>query len=267
MEVVVNRHVRPFDMTRKFRSGKLQRLSKNIFFFTKLHSTQQNHNAKMDYTSDGPNIKPLLLMHETSSGDNTQGEFSLLANGQPAFERALGILHNVLPSADAIYIAVQSEGQMNAIKSQLSHPDSIKNKTPILDHEHDHVPVTFPTICPIFIEKDLGRGNEYASALLAANTKLPEANWLVLVSSYSVLSPPALQQLVLEFEPPVTCFMNSKGIAEPLVGIWMPAALGRLAEEVESGNSDLVEVVTHLNGRTVTPLRQEWLMCDKSDQI
>jgi hypothetical protein len=219
----------------------------------------------MDYNSSGPNLKPLLLMHELLSVNYIHRGFSLLADGRPAFERALGILHDVLPGADTIYVAVQNEGQMNEIESRLCHPDSIKHKIPTSDHEHDH-PVTFPTICPIFIEEGRGCDSKNTGALLAANNKRPEANWLVLVSSYSILSPPALQQLVLEFEPPVTCFINSEGIPEPLVGIWTPDALKRLAKEVESGNSNLVEVFNKMEGRTITPLRQEWLMYDETGQ-
>jgi molybdopterin-guanine dinucleotide biosynthesis protein A len=210
----------------------------------------------MEYNANGPNLKPLLLINIASYENENPEEFRVLSDGQLAFERALSTLHDVLPGADTIYISVRDQNQMNAIMSRLSQPDSITNKERLSDHD-DHTPLAFPKICPILNEKIKDDGS--VSRLVMASSKFPDANWLVFVCGYPILPPPALQQLILEFESPITCFIDSEGVIEPLIGIWTPAALKRLAQEGEVGNINLAKVVKDLGGRTITPLREAWL--------
>ncbi|EPE33884.1 molybdenum cofactor biosynthesis protein C [Glarea lozoyensis ATCC 20868] len=214
----------------------------------------------MEYDSNGPNLKPLLLINVASPSDDITGDFRVLQNGQPAFELALGTLHDVLPNADTIYICVQNQLQVDAIEERLSQPDSIKNKSSALDHEQDHPPLPFPKIHPIFLEAD---HNYNSNGLLAAAREFPQVNWLVLVCDYPILPPPALQQLILDFEQPVTCFVTPKGSVEPFVGIWTPAALRRMVQQV-AFSSSFVEIFEDLGGRKISPLRLEWLAHSES---
>jgi molybdopterin-guanine dinucleotide biosynthesis protein A len=73
------------------------------------------------------------------------------------------------------------------------------------------------------------------------------------------LPPAALQQLILEDQPPVTCFVNESRVEEPLIGIWDELALEKLKRSVGEGRSSLREVVRELKGRLVKPLREVWI--------
>ncbi|KAF8857912.1 hypothetical protein BDZ45DRAFT_743918 [Acephala macrosclerotiorum] len=92
-----------------------------------------------------------------------------------------------------------------------------------------------------------------------AHTLDPESKWLVLGFDYPLLPASALQQLILEYEDPVTCFVNREEFAEPLIGIWSPNALRKLGENVEVGRSGLGTVVKEVGGKMVRPLREGWI--------
>jgi molybdenum cofactor guanylyltransferase len=68
-----------------------------------------------------------------------------------------------------------------------------------------------------------------------------------------------LQQLILEYQPPVTCFINECETSEPLAGIWNPDSLDILKENVSKGGTGLNEVVAQMNGKLVRPLRGIWI--------
>jgi molybdopterin-guanine dinucleotide biosynthesis protein A len=75
-----------------------------------------------------------------------------------------------------------------------------------------------------------------------------------------------LQQLILEYEDPVTCFVNEGGIAEPLIAIWGPEALERLKGVLERGKSGLDGVVEGMGGKLVKPLREEWIQWSNTEE-
>lgn len=82
---------------------------------------------------------------------------------------------------------------------------------------------------------------------------------MVLGCDYPLLPPSALQQLVLEYQDPVTCFVNEEGFTESLIGIWGPEALAKLGNNVEGGRSRLNGVVKEVGGKIVRPLREGWI--------
>jgi molybdopterin-guanine dinucleotide biosynthesis protein A len=123
--------------------------------------------------------------------------------------------------------------------------------------EHHH-PSGFPALEPIFDLEEYGDIGP-AAGLLAAHAAHPAATLLVLGCDYSLLPPAALQQLILEYEPPLTCFVNTEGFTEPLIAVWSPEALEALVEEVREGRSGLNRVLGMLSGKKVSPLRDTWI--------
>lgn len=109
---------------------------------------------------------------------------------------------------------------------------------------------------PIFDEQeDIGS----AAGLLAAHSLHPDTKWLVLSCEYPFLPPPALQQLILEYQSPVTCLANEIGLAQPLVAIWDSEVLEKLRGAVKSGKTKLNGVVEEMNRRLIRPLREQWI--------
>jgi hypothetical protein len=205
----------------------------------------------MEYSAEGPLLKPLLLIDDQSPLISTSKELPL------AFSHALSTLHSALPSASTIYISLSSESQLESIGPHLANFSS-SNLTPLpsesqsQDHEHEH---HFPELQLI-----INNNSEpsLSSALLAAHALHPNSKWLVLGCGYRNLPPTALQQLILEYEDPVTCFVDEKGGME-VIGIWSPEALERMKGEVESGADG---VVKGKKGKLVRPLREEWILRD-----
>ena len=66
--------------------------------------------------------------------------------------------------------------------------------------------------------------------------------------------------LLDEYALLVTCFGNVQGIAETLLGIWRPEALGRLKVNVAKGMLSPNKVVRELKGRIVLTKHQKWIM-------
>lgn len=105
-----------------------------------------------------------------------------------------------------------------------------------------------------------------AAGLLAAHKAAPDAAWLVMACDSPFVTADVLGRLRREHlggrngcsdsetEPAVTCFRGADGFAEPLVGIWTPEALARLAasaEAGESGSGSLDVVLEELGGAVV----------------
>ncbi|KAF4624204.1 hypothetical protein G7Y89_g13970 [Cudoniella acicularis] len=216
----------------------------------------------MEYNSSGPILKPLLLIEGNSSEIGGRSKEVLpLPDGRLAFEAALGTLHDVLPSARTIYISVRDEAQFQVLESRWKETRSKNTGNSAgedFGHDHDHKHVAHPEIEPIFDHQETNTGP--ATGLLAAHAAFPDYTWLCLSCDYPTLPPSALQQLLLEFQPTVTCFVSQNGFAEPLVGIWDSDALRKLKENVSAGESGLDTVIKGLGGKMISPLREEWIM-------
>ena len=57
----------------------------------------------------------------------------------------------------------------------------------------------------------------------------------------------------------MTCFGTERGSLEPLLGIWSPQALGRLAENVAAGKCGPGMTVEELDGKVVVPNDEGWV--------
>ncbi|PGH14125.1 hypothetical protein AJ79_03242 [Helicocarpus griseus UAMH5409] len=120
-----------------------------------------------------------------------------------------------------------------------------------------------------------------AAGLLAAHSAKPTATWLVVACDYPLLSTSALHYLQEQHytiattdsgtnasscEPPLlTCYRNTQGYCEPLLGMWTPEALSILARNVEQGRTGPRFVIEELGSggkgqvRLVVPRDERWL--------
>lgn len=102
-----------------------------------------------------------------------------------------------------------------------------------------------------------------AAGLLAAHKAYPNSTWLVLACDYPFVTATALKHLQSMYVPPVTCFVNSEGFCESLIGIWSPMALQHLAKRHEEGSSGPSRVVKELDGLMIRPPQdQNMLLCN-----
>jgi hypothetical protein len=158
-------------------------------------------------------------------------------DGLLAFEHALITIHDAMPTADTICISLHDESQLEGIQFRLDIPTHQPVHTPVAPEASPdvyHHSSSFPALEPIFDPErhgDIGP----AAGLLAAHAAHPAATLLVLGCDYPLLPPAALQQLILEYEPPLTCFVNADGFTEPLIAVWSLEALDALAEEAREG--------------------------------
>jgi len=220
--------------------------------------SSQTPELEMEYDSEGPPLKLLLLIGGNAFRIGTRKELLPFADGRPGLEHALETLHSAVPSASTIYISLHDKSQLEGIEPFLKDIVARARVAEDAEHEeHDHHLHSFPELKPIFDnqEEDIG----LAAGLLAARSIHPDSKWLVLSCDYPFLPPAALQQLILEYQPPVTCFVNESRVEEPLIGIWDELALERLKRSVGEGRSSLREVVRELKGRLVKPLREVWI--------
>jgi molybdopterin-guanine dinucleotide biosynthesis protein A len=157
-------------------------------------------------------------------------------DGRPLYEHTLEHLNHALPEAKTFYISLCEESQFEDIRSP--HLASM-NVKPLYD-------ATSISIGP-------------AAGLLAAHAYSPTTTWLTVGCDYPLLTNEALEQLRDEYVPPVTCFGNAQGFAEPLLGVWAPEALSQLARNVARGFLSPNKVVREMNGKIVLPMDGRWI--------
>lgn len=209
----------------------------------------------MEYDARGPILKVLLLIGGDSTGSEPSKEQFQFPDGRPVFEHALETLHSAVPSASTIYISLHDENQLANIEPTLkqitARAAAEAEHAGSDDHQH-----AFPALKSILDQHgEVGP----AAGLLASHEIYPHAKWLVLACHYPLLPPFALQQLILEYQAPLTCFENESGVVEPLIAIWRPEALKTLKENLENGRCTLEGVVDDVKGTLIKPLRGEWI--------
>jgi molybdopterin-guanine dinucleotide biosynthesis protein A len=217
-------------------------------------------------TTEESIIIPLLCIGGQSSRMGSRKELLPFPDGRLAFEHAIDTIHDAIPMANTIYISLHDESQLDGIQFRLVTParESRDTAFPSENNNHHHEHTTVPELKPLFDAKKYGDIGP-AAGLLAAHAVLPKATFLMLGCDYPLLPPTALQQLILEYEAPLTCFLNSEGFSEPLIAIWSPEALEMLKSNVEEGKNGLNRVVKMMrrkNGeavKLVEPLRDEWI--------
>lgn len=214
----------------------------------------------MEYNADGPVLKPLFIIGGDTKPEGSRRELFSLPNGKLLYEHSLQTLHEVLPRANLIYVSIQSETHRQSITTQnLQHHSEAEPSHH--DSDHEHVSQKFPDL--EFLPNDKEKVSNWAiAALKAAHLQFSDSKFLVTSCDYPLLGPAALQQLILEYEEPVTCFLNWDGIVQPLIGIWGPVALKKLS----GSEGDLGKLVKELGGKVVKPLREEWVRGFESEK-
>lgn len=172
----------------------------------------------MEFENRGPLLKPLLLIGGASSRMGTRKELLPFPDGRLSIEHALKTLQSAVPTASTIYISLHNQSQLSAIQPALERFEEQQKIRHSCSHdeEHEHNAST-AELQPIFDGQDVEIGP--AGGLLAAYSADRKTKWLVLGCDYPLLPPSALQQLMLEYEDPATCFENESGFAEPLIAI------------------------------------------------
>ncbi|KAK0102091.1 hypothetical protein ONS96_006054 [Cadophora gregata f. sp. sojae] len=217
----------------------------------------------MEYDANGPVLNLLLMLGEQLSLAGVDAAFLPFPDGLLAFEHALQTLHSAVPSADTIYISLKDEGQKSKLQLRLDNPSPLfPSQDHSDDNHHSHHQTPKLEIIPEQA-RQARSGDVHLDALFAVHKICPDAKWLALGCDFPLLPPSALQQLVLEYRDPVTCFMKENGAAEPFLGIWASEALGHLHTHVESKPCDenvLRVVFEDLQGNLVKPLREKWIV-------
>lgn len=208
-------------------------------------------------------MTPLLILGGQSTRMGTPKHLLSFPDSRPAYQHALDILQSAVPMAHDVFISVRNQDQLDGISKGLASrgmEQNIAQHSHDHDHDHETISVNYVPVIDAQHHGDIGP----AAGLLAAHATAPEATFMVLGSDYPFLPASALLQLVLEYELPVTCFSSvdeesEKEFLEPLIGIWNPAALKMLDEEVGKGRSGLGRVVGLAGGKGIKPLREEWI--------
>jgi hypothetical protein len=105
----------------------------------------------MDYDSEGPPLKLLLLIGGNASRRGTRKELLPFADGRPALELGLETLHSAVPSASTIYISLHDKSQLEGIEPFLKDIVARARVAEDAEHEeHDHHLHSFPELKPIF---------------------------------------------------------------------------------------------------------------------
>lgn len=197
-------------------------------------------------TSD-PDIRPLLIAGGLSARMGTAKHLLPCPDGRPLYQHTLQHLHVVCPSAETLYISLRDKSQLSSLSLDSSTLASAR-------------------IQPLYDAASTGQGdspvtvsNGPAAGLLAAYNFSPTTTWLVAGCDYPLLTTSALQQLVDEYDPPVTCFSNAEGWCEPLLAIWSPLALEKLLVNARQGRSGPNSVIRSIGGKVIRPKDERWI--------
>jgi len=193
-------------------------------------------------------IRPLLIAGGRSTRMGTAKHLLRWINDRPLYQHSLEKLHGACPASDTLYISLRDVGQWLELKDSSLGSTRIQ---PIYD--------STGLVSQVEPSNSNNESNGPAAGLLAAYNFSPTTTWLIAGCDYPLLTTAALQQLVKEYVPAVTCFSNSKGWCEPLLAIWSPAALQQLQENVLRGRSGPSCVIQSLGGKVIRPKEEDWI--------
>ncbi|KAL4997467.1 MobA-like NTP transferase domain-containing protein [Aspergillus recurvatus] len=200
-------------------------------------------------------VQPLLLAGGRSTRMGTRKELLCLAE-VPVYEHQLVRLHLACPESDTVCLSLPSPAFLAQI---LESPNVERLTASTLRLRHRTRSVLVRVLYDHPEEHEEAQEKGPASGLLAAHAYDRSATWLVVACDYPFFSVSAVRQLCREMAGPVTCFENSDGIYEPLLGIWTPSALSLLEENVKKGILGPKSIVVKSKGRTVRPQNENWL--------
>lgn len=192
-------------------------------------------------------IRPLLIAGGRSTRMGSAKHLLPWIDRRPLYQHTLEQLHGACPTADTLYISLRDEEQLQSLeldssKLGLTRVQPVYDSAGQSDADHPNTDSSGP-----------------AAGLLAAYNLSPRTTWLVAGCDYPLLTTAALQQLVQEYVPPVTCFSNPEGWGEPLLAIWSPAALRQLQENVMRGRSGPNAVIRSLGAKIIKPKEEDWI--------
>lgn len=159
------------------------------------------------------------------------------------YQYLIEILSQACPGLDTVYMSVKNEDFVPP--SEMKHDQSEENRVLvrfIYDQQLENRD-----------ESDIGP----AAGLLAAYGTNPETNWLVVACDFPLLKARTLQRLMSAQEQEsssAACYRNSKGFCEPLLAVWSPEALEKLAGNVRQGRTGPRFVLDELpDARIISP--------------
>lgn len=186
---------------------------------------------------------PLILAGGRSSRMGSPKHLLRMPDGRPLYQHQIDVLARSCPGTPVIYISLAQDSQLDDFLRERAAPQT-NNKSGTLGG---------PDVKVVFDQdfNDTGESAGPASGFLAAFASRPENTWLVVPCDSPFLNAELLERLRREYAPPVTCYRNNKGFCEPLVGVWSPDALARLAEKARSGKVGPSSVVRELDGKQI----------------
>lgn len=217
-----------------------------------------------------PALRPLLLVSGGSSTrTGTPKHLLRLPDGTPLYQRQLEVLRLVIPEPQTIYVFLPPDAETDAYLESLPSGSGEADRTPESSQQSD-TDVKQPPVKLLRHVTPSKPGHPPAGpatqGLLAAYRYDPWANWVVVGCNYPLLPPEAVLHLVANRDAaPVTCFRLFEGVGgyEPLLGVWAPAALSRLAERVARGHPCPAEAARELDGLVIdAPPGCEWWLTD-----
>lgn len=171
-------------------------------------------------------LQALILAGGQSSRMGSRKELLPHPSGLPMYQYIIEILSQAYPELDTVYMSVKNEDYVPP--SEMHRNQAEENRVSvrfIYDQQLDNRD-----------ESDIGP----AAGLLAAYRTTSETNWLVVACDFPLLTVRTLQRLISAQEQQsssVTCYRNSKGFCEPLLAVWSPEALEKLAGNVRQGRT------------------------------
>lgn len=231
---------------------------------TKYCHKEQHMNGEMDSERSENRVMPakvLLLAGGLSKRMGSPKHLLPVQSGLALYEHLLQQAQQALQNsrAEDIYISLRGEAQVQELKQ--AH--YLRNR--------GHLPYNVLMDLPsgrAGADTDIGP----AAGLLTAYASCQPADWLVLACDYPLFDREALDQLLREhcrlddrnFQNSVTCFVNSKGFHEPLLGVWSPQALQKLEENVQSGeygpSRTVLDLLQEGRAKLVKPLNERRIL-------
>ncbi|KAF4334232.1 bifunctional molybdenum cofactor biosynthesis [Fusarium beomiforme] len=194
-------------------------------------------------------IKPLILAGGKSTRMGSPKHLLTMPDGRPLYRHQIDVLRKACPEAETIYISLSQDSEMDEL---LSDVEKVSFETTPGENSIEII---------LDLESSLGGESKGpATGLLAAYESDPTATWLIVACDYPCITAEALQELQSRYKPPVTCFRNSAGFCEPLLGIWSPEAIAHLKENYQDGKLSPSKAIRELDGHSYVPDNSEALL-------
>ncbi|KAL2108505.1 hypothetical protein VUR80DRAFT_3748 [Thermomyces stellatus] len=192
-------------------------------------------------------VTPLVLAGGRSTRMQSPKHLLRMPDGRPLYQHQIAILARACPQSPVIYVSLAQDSQLDGfLRERVVAAKFDENETSRDEMACSDVRVIFDLDA-----NETSESSGPASGLLAAFASQPENTWLVIPCDCPFVSVELLEKLRRQYRPPVTCYRNNKGFCEPLVGLWSPDALARLAERAKDGKVGPSSVVRELGGKQI----------------